>query len=91
MPSAHAGQSYYVSALTGYDTNDGMSPARAWQSLDKANAVELKPGDSLLLESGSVFKGQLKPKETGIMANGEIRRGTSSPTSCVCGYFAPRD
>ncbi len=72
-PSAHAGVSYHVSALNGDDTNDGKSPARAWQSLDKANAVELKPGDSLLLESGSVFKGQLKPKGTGIMANGEIQ------------------
>lgn len=72
--SARAGVTYHVSATSGNDTHDGTSPARAWKSLDKANAVELAPGDSLLLEAGSVFKGQLKPKATGILADGNVKR-----------------
>jgi hypothetical protein len=49
---------YYVAA-SGNDNNNGLSPQTAWRSLDRANAIDCKPGDSILLESGSVFKGTL--------------------------------
>ena len=50
------GTTYYVSSLHGKDTNDGMSQSTPFYSLQKINSLELKPGDQILLESGSVFK-----------------------------------
>lgn len=52
------GTTYYVSSATGDDNNDGKSEAKAWQTLHKVNELELKPGDRVLLENGSVFQDQ---------------------------------
>ena len=49
---------YYVSSLTGNDSNDGLTPQSPFASLDKINSISLCPGDRVLLERGSVFKGQ---------------------------------
>ncbi len=49
---------YYVSARTGDDTNDGLRPDRAFASLFAVNQITLRPGDQVLLERGSVFHGQ---------------------------------
>lgn len=46
---------YYVSTLNGKDSNDGLSEDAAFYSLQKINDLELKPGDQILLECGSVF------------------------------------
>src|SRR5687768_4755262 len=45
---------YYVSA-TGNDVADGLSPATAWQSIDRANQVDLNGGDKVLFEGGKTF------------------------------------
>ncbi|MEN8247386.1 MAG: right-handed parallel beta-helix repeat-containing protein [Bacteroidota bacterium] len=50
---------YYVSAKSGNDSNSGLSPTDAFKTLGKANLLSLKPGDSLLLASNSVFEGGL--------------------------------
>ncbi len=50
---------YYVDAVGGKDTNKGTSVKKPWQTLLKANATALNPGDSLLLKSGTVYAGQL--------------------------------
>ena len=52
---------YYVSD-SGNDNNSGTAPEQAWRSLKKASSVTLKPGDSLLLECGSVWDEPLFPK-----------------------------
>lgn len=52
---------YYVSA-GGDDANDGTAPERAWQTLARVNAADLKPGDSVLFKRGDVWRGQLLPK-----------------------------
>lgn len=44
------GTVYYVDSEAGSDENDGTSPGKAFQTLDKVNGVELKPGDSILLK-----------------------------------------
>ena len=44
---------YYIDAVNGNDTNDGLSMDAAWKSLDKAKGVELNAGDSLLLCRGN--------------------------------------
>ena len=49
------GTTYYVSTLNGNDNNDGLSEKKAFYSLEKINDIELKPGDKVLLEAGSVF------------------------------------
>ncbi len=54
------GATYYVSA-TGKDSNDGLSPRSAWQTLDRVNSAALKPGDSVLFRRGDVWHGQLRP------------------------------
>jgi hypothetical protein len=50
---------FYVSASSGNDLNDGLAPSTAWQTIDKVNVIPLVPGDSLLFQSGDVFKGKL--------------------------------
>ncbi|WP_214370093.1 right-handed parallel beta-helix repeat-containing protein [Pseudonocardia sp. H11422] len=57
-PPAATGRTYYLSPA-GDDDADGRSPATAWRSLDRANAVAFRPGDALLLEGGARFTGTL--------------------------------
>lgn len=52
----NSGTTYYVSTLRGKDSNDGMSEGKPFYSLRKINELNLKPGDKVLLECGSVFK-----------------------------------
>ena len=40
---------YYVDSLHGNDTNDGLSEARPWRSLNHINAGEFAAGDRILL------------------------------------------
>ena len=54
--SDNSGTTYYVSTLHGKDSNNGTSEDTPFYSLHKMNDIELKPGDKILLESGSVFK-----------------------------------
>jgi hypothetical protein len=60
-----SGTTFYVDSRGGNDANTGMSPAAAWQTLDRVNGTTFKPGDQILLKSSSVFRGQLWPKGSG--------------------------
>lgn len=62
--SAHA-TNYYVSP-SGNDANNGHSPATAWQTLAKVNAVTFQPGDKILFQSGGVWNGVLAPLGSGV-------------------------
>lgn len=57
--SARQAAAFYLSASAGNDTNDGLSPSTAWQTLSKANSLSLLPGDSLLFQAGDTFSGKL--------------------------------
>ncbi|MEV5410437.1 hypothetical protein AB0K60_16550 [Thermopolyspora sp. NPDC052614] len=57
--AAAAGRTFYVDSAKGSDAAAGTSPATAWRSLDKANEVDLKPGDRLLFKRGGSWKGTL--------------------------------
>jgi hypothetical protein len=59
---------YFVDAAAGKDTNDGSTPAAAWQSLAKANAATLQPGGALCFKAGGAWTGQLAPKGSGTAA-----------------------
>jgi len=49
---------YYVSP-SGNDGHLGTSAQIAWRTLDKVNAVDLNPGDRVLLEAGHDYPGNL--------------------------------
>jgi hypothetical protein len=53
--ASETGTVYYVSTLHGRNSNDGKSEKTPFYSLQKINELELKPGDKVLLECGSVF------------------------------------
>lgn len=50
------GTKYYVSSLNGDDLNTGLSPEEALKSIDGLRSIELKYGDAVLFERGSVFR-----------------------------------
>ena len=56
--TASTGTTYYVSSNNGDDNNDGKSEIQAFKTLDKINEITLGPGDSVLLETDSVFNEQ---------------------------------
>ncbi len=64
MVSSLPAATYYVDSLNGSDGNDGLSPSRAWQTIERANQPTYGPGDSILLKRGCVWQGP------GFKANG---------------------
>lgn len=61
-------ETYYVSN-GGNDANSGTTPAQAWQTIDKVHATTLQPGDSVLFNSGDVFRDQLTLQQSGTNGN----------------------
>lgn len=61
---------YYVSS-SGDDTNSGLSPGDAWQTIDKVNSRNIKPGERVLFEGGKTFTGNLylAPGDAGDSSN----------------------
>jgi hypothetical protein len=56
---------YFVDSTAGHDSNDGLTPATAWQTLAKVNATTLAPGNALCFKAGGAWTGQLAPKGSG--------------------------
>jgi hypothetical protein len=50
---------YYVHPLLGKDLNDGLTKTNAFKTLDKVNALSLKPGDRILLAGDQKYQGTL--------------------------------
>lgn len=59
--------SYYLDSAASAG-GDGLSPERAWNTLDSPNQMRFAPGDKLLIAADSVFLGQLYPKGSGSAA-----------------------
>lgn len=59
--------SYYVDSRHGNDTNDGLSEARPWRSLNRVNAGKFSAGDKILLRAGSRWRTFLSPSGSGAM------------------------
>ena len=49
---------YYISPF-GSDSNSGISHKYPWQSIDRVNAKQLLPGDSVLFQGNQTFRGNL--------------------------------
>ena len=60
-PAGAQGRTFYVQS-GGDDQADGLSPERAWKSLERVNRAELAGGDRVLFRSGDIFRGHLEPK-----------------------------
>jgi hypothetical protein len=61
--------STYFISTTGDDLNDGASLARPWRTLKRLNRIEISSGDSILLEGGAAFEGNLvlaSPEKTNL-------------------------
>ena len=56
---------YYVDSAHGADNRPGTSQSAAWKTLGKVNATDFRPGDRILLASGSVWHKQLAPQSSG--------------------------
>lgn len=56
--SMQGGKIWYVSSVNGSDENDGRSREQPFETLFAINRMKLYPGDQVLLERGSVFRGQ---------------------------------
>jgi hypothetical protein len=56
---------YYISESTGSDGNDGLTEETPLQTLGRANALLLGPGDRVLFKSGDVWRGMFWPKGSG--------------------------
>lgn len=54
----YTGTAYFVSN-TGDDKNDGLSPEKAWATIQKVNKAKLKPGDAVFFERGGLWRGQM--------------------------------
>jgi len=60
------GHAYYIDAINGSDSNDGMSFLKAWKTLDQINTKTFNPGDSILFKCTCEWIGQLQPNGSGV-------------------------
>jgi hypothetical protein len=58
------GQTYYVSSSSGDDANDGLSPATAFKTLNKINAMTFSDNSSILFQRGDVFRGAIQTNKS---------------------------
>ncbi|MDR6570056.1 right-handed parallel beta-helix repeat-containing protein [Chitinophaga ginsengisegetis] len=58
-------RTYYIDALTGKDTNNGLSEQQPWRSLQQVNNHVFEPGDQIRFRAGRIYEGQLKPQGSG--------------------------
>ena len=70
MSFTYFGQTtYYLNALNGNDTLNGLSTSTPWQTIDKINTVTLYPGDRIRFCSGQTFLGMFQPVGNGNIIN----------------------
>lgn len=64
-----AGNTYYVDASGGNDSNSGQSSTSAWKTLSKVNNTTFSAGDRILLKCGSTWTEPLWLKGSGSASN----------------------
>lgn len=55
---------YYV-ATSGNNSNSGLSPKKAWKTIEKINGTRFSPGDLILFHASDSWDGQLAPLGSG--------------------------
>lgn len=80
---ASAASTYYVDSTLGDDANNGLTPEKAFASIDKLNTIPFLPGDQILFKKGETFVGCFKPQgsgtETAPITIGSYGEGTERP------------
>lgn len=71
------GRTYYVSASSGNDSNDGLSEDSPLRTVNAVNALDLQPGDTVRFRGGETFTGTLR--FSGLA-------GTEEQPITFCGY-----
>ena len=61
QPHESIQRTFYVDSSDGMDDSDGLAPTQPWKSLDRVNAADLKPGDSVRFKRGGIWRGSLVP------------------------------
>ena len=79
---------YYLDATGGNDNNSGLTPGKAWKSLEKLREIKLQPGNKVLLKRGEIFNGELEISGQGTSGNrisiDAYGDGVQKP--CIVGY-----
>lgn len=65
LPLTLHAATYYLDSVQGNDANPGTSISNPWRSLAKVNETNYRPGDEVLLKTGSEWQGQLAPTSSG--------------------------
>ncbi|MCF6306448.1 MAG: T9SS type A sorting domain-containing protein [Flavobacteriaceae bacterium] len=60
---------YYVSTISGNDSNTGTTISQAWKTIAQVNSFAFVPGDSILFKRNEIWRGQLIPKSGSISAD----------------------
>ncbi len=60
--SASTGTVYYVDSIAGDDSNSGLSPDKAFKTIEKAASILYYGGDSVLFKAGGVYVGNFGVK-----------------------------
>lgn len=83
LGKTYTGTAYYVSSINGNDDNDGLSPQTALASIERLHHVDLKPGDAVFFERGSLWRSEYLYCRSGITysayGQGEKPRFYGSP------------
>ncbi len=87
------GKTIYVSSIHGSDSNDGLSPETPFATLPSLNKIAIVPGDAILFERGSIFRGHFTAKGNcfyGAYGEGPKPRFYGSPyDGAVTGTWTP--
>ncbi|ANQ51740.1 T9SS type A sorting domain-containing protein [Flammeovirga sp. MY04] len=67
--SAIYAEDYYLSSVSGSDTNAGTSANSPWKTLSKMNSIQLGPGDRVLFKSNETFRGEFIVNGSGAEGN----------------------
>ncbi|MDB5277772.1 MAG: parallel beta-helix repeat containing protein [Ferruginibacter sp.] len=83
-------KNYYISAK-GLDTNTGLSPTSAWQTIAKLNASFgiIAAGDSILFKSGETFYGSIVVGKSGTSGSPIVIGSYGSGSQPVITGFTP--
>ncbi len=81
-PLTPTGTTYYVSSSTGSDSDNGLTPDTAFQTVGHVNSLALNPGDQVLFFCGDVWQGEmLEITDSG--ASGSPIVFSSYPAGCA--------
>ncbi|MCB2173629.1 right-handed parallel beta-helix repeat-containing protein [bacterium] len=65
LASPSAAAVYYVSSSSGTDSDSGLSPESAWQSITRVNDAALAPGDEVRFQRGDTWREELEVSWSG--------------------------